>query len=123
MRLATSPESRPMASGIMSERAMISGSRPNPRQCSARIRRFCVNVAWSTRVTFHSSANSATILSVRFSPRPPMTMRERHGLAFLERADEARARLQPIEPLLDGPERYAEHRVLVLVPARAQAQV
>jgi hypothetical protein len=54
---------------------MDSGSRPKARQCSASTWRFWVKPAMSTLVTFHSSANSATILSVRFSPRPPMTMR------------------------------------------------
>src|SRR5713101_4386226 len=45
------------------------------------------------------------------------------GLALLERANEPRARLEAVEPLLDRREWHAEHLVLVLVPARAETEI
>ncbi len=61
----------------MSERVIVSGSRRTAAQCLASTSRFCRKVSGSTRVTFHSSANSAAMRRVRFSPRPPITSRRR----------------------------------------------
>ena len=77
MRWATSDRSRPMASGIIRERSIVSGSRRTAAQCLARTSRLWRKVSRSTRVQFHSSANSAAMRRVRFSPRPPITSRSR----------------------------------------------
>ncbi len=66
-----------MTMGIISECVIVSGSRPTAAQCAASTARLCSQPGMSTRVTFHSSANSAAIRIVRFSPRPPITMRSR----------------------------------------------
>ncbi|HEU4366678.1 MAG TPA: hypothetical protein VFV05_00445 [Methylomirabilota bacterium] len=62
---------RPASTGTISDRRMAAGSRPTARQCVSSTRHLAAYSSGVTRVTFHSSACSATILSVRRSPRPP----------------------------------------------------